>query len=661
MTAVRSWLLNTRVRNKILFGFSLVLLFMLAVLVSVMVQTQRIASFSQESRRAAEIELQAAKLDVALTARIAAFRDYLGSGQPEALEAFRDADNVFQTRLSELDRLVEGEARRALLDTVRVRSVEWMEEVARPGIELRQAVSTATPAGRDSLEAAMRSGLARRGADRAIAALDELEREEAAIVTERQAHRDAALESLRWMTVIFTVLALAISFMVATILAGHIAASLERAVAFAASVAEGDLTGEVEMPTRDEVGVMIGTLNRMTSDLRRTVGSVSATSGQVASAAEEIAAAAQQISYTADQQVRSTEETSASTEQIAAQIARVSRSAESLAVSVDQTSSSIGQMSNAIEQTAASAEALGTSVEETSTTIEQMSASMSEVGRHVEETRVIARDAANDARVGGDAVGRSVEGMQRIHSEIEELVQVMRELGSTSEAVGRISEVIEDIADQTNLLALNAAIEAARAGEHGRGFAVVAGEIRRLAERSVESSREIGTTIRSVIDDVHKAVTTTGDVAQRTQDGIALADSAGSALEKIIDSSGRTRELMDEVALATDQQIGAARQAQDAISHILRVAAEMRLATREQASGTRQIVDAVANMNRQTQEVFSATEEQKRGGEMILEATENINQGARSTQEAIQEMANASQELSSQATRLSELVATFRV
>jgi methyl-accepting chemotaxis protein len=470
-----------------------------------------------------------------------------------------------------------------------------------------------------------------------------------------------AVDRIWWFVIIATAVAIVASLFIAAWLAQRISEPLRRAVEFAGAVAEGDLTGTLPVLSKDEIGELTGTLNRMAEDLRTTVAGVGGATAQVASAAEQIAAVSKEISHTVDQQVGSTDETSSSMEEIAAQIARVARSTESLAVSVDQTSSSITEMGNSIEQTATSTDTLGASVEQTSTTIEEMVVSIAQVGRHVEETRGIARGAESDARDGGDAVERTVKAMRRIHGEMEDLVETIRDLGTTSEAIGQISEVIEDIADQTNLLALNAAIEAARAGEHGRGFAVVAQEIRRLAERAVESSREIGNTIRGVRDEVGRVVNSTGNVAERTREGIGLADTAGQALEKIIGSSGRTRDLMEEVSLATQQQINAAEQAQEAVLHIQRITAEVRIATREQATGSRQIIEAVENMNRQTQEVFAATEEQKRGGEMILQSTANISQGARGTQGAVQEMANAAQELSSQANRLTELVGAFRV
>ncbi len=659
MNFLERWFAETRVRNKIIVGYGTILLLMGGVAAIVLYQTARIDDLSEQSRRAVDVATLGRRIDLALSDRSTAYRDYLISGQEAALTAYEVANQQLSEHLSAARALTEG-TEHAQLDSIAAAS-RALDEIAQEGFGLRRAALRPGGPPLSAVAEFVQTGRGRRQIALAREQSAEFQRRAERVVELRRGERDRAIDRIQLVTAFATLAAVAISLLIAAWLAGQIARSLRRAVDFAGAVAGGDLTRELPVASRDEIGELTETLNQMAGDLRRTIGGFGGAATQVASAAEQIAAASEQISYTADRQVGSTEEASSSMEQIAAQITRVARSAESLAVSVDQTSSSITQMSNSIEQTATSVEALGASVEETSTTVEEMATSITQVGRHVDETRSISRSAEHDARAGGEAVEHTIAGMRRIHAEMEDLVDTMRSLGSASQSVAQVSEVIEDIADQTNLLALNAAIEAARAGEHGRGFAVVAQEIRRLAERSVESTREIGSTLRRVLADLSRAVDSTGGVAERTREGIELADSAGQALEKIIDSSGRTRGLMEEVSLATQHQIRAAEQAQEAIRHIQRITEEARIATREQATGSRQIVEAVENMNRQTQEVFAATEEQKRGGEMILSSTENISQGARATQGAIQEMTDAAQELSSQANRLSELVQAFRV
>jgi methyl-accepting chemotaxis protein len=658
MTRVNRWFADLKVRNKILAGYALVLLLLLISAAIIVSRSYNVADFASEAERTSEVQRESASIDRALMERVAAYRDYLLSGQDTALIAYREADARLQQSITATRSLIRDPLQRARLDSVAELARAWEVEVAQRGFEMRPAGGIPPP----EVIAFFQTGEGRRGAARARASLQRLEDRAIELAAIRRDQLDAAVEEIRWAAIMGLALAGLLALAVAVWTARSISAPLIQAVDFAGGVAEGDLTRKLPVSAgTDEISQLGGTLNRMSDDLRRMVSVVNTATAQVASSSEQIATTSHTITGNVDEQARSTDELSSSMEQIAAQITRVAQSAESLAVSVDQTSSSIGEMSASIEQTAINVDSLGGSVEETSATIEEMVASITQVGRHVGETAEIARAAESDARAGGDAVSRTSGAMQRIHEEISKLLASIEKLGTSSESIGRVSQVIEDIADQTNLLALNAAIEAARAGEHGRGFAVVAQEIRRLAERAVESTREIGVTIQSVRGEVQRAVGFTDVVNDRMHQGRELAEDAAGALGKIIDSAGRTRLLMDEVSQATDQQIGAAQQAQESMQHIQQVADEARIATREQANGTRQIVQAVENMNRQTQEVFSATAEQKRGGEMILQATESISAGIRSTQVSLQELAHAAGELSSQASRLSGLVNEFRV
>ncbi len=660
MNGLRRWFADIRVRYKILAGFTAIVLLMMVVAIVVYYQVRDAQELSSTTEAAVDNLLNGDALDLALADRVAAFRDFLISGENTALEAHDVANTRYETALASLRANVDDPDQRAQIDAAAARATEWTRDTAEPGIALRRR--SLEPGGPpvDSVINFFRE-FGRTDVIAARDAMDRFRQLQSQVVSTARSQRETAINDIRMITIFSSIVAALLSIILAFVFAGSLARTLNNAVEFATGVAEGDFTRRIAAEGGDEIGQLTGTLNRMAGDLRRTIAGVTSSTTQVAAAAQQIAASAEEIAATADRQVRSTEETSSSMEEIASQISTVARSTESLAASVEQTSTAATEMSNSIEQTATSSETLGVSVEQTSATIEEMVVSIGAVGRHIDETREITQTAETDARSGGDAVESTIHGMRRIHAEMEALTLTVKKLGSASASIGRVSEVIEDIADQTNLLALNASIEAARAGEHGRGFSVVAQEIRRLAERSVESTREISLTIRTVTEDMRNVEKSSGEVAERTNEGIALADRAGGALEKIITSTGRTRALMEEVALATTQQIGAAEQAQEAIRQIQQVALEVRIATREQAKSSRQIAEAVENMNRRTREVFGATAEQKKGGDMVLAATEQINQGAQATLTAIREMARAAQDLSAQASRLTHLVSSFRV
>jgi methyl-accepting chemotaxis protein len=657
---MRRWFDNTRVRNKILIGFGTLITFMVLIQVVILAQGGVVDRARMELERSARVQANTALMSQAVSDRVAAFREHMITGSATSLETYAEADDRFQRTVAEVRQLVHDPEQRDRADSAVVLARLWTEEVAQEGIRLRRAV-TAGDAPFEAVVAFFETGVGSRAAERTRAAIRALDARAIELAGERHDRMGHAMNRMRLGSALFALLALVVSVYVAIWLAGRIATPLKEAAEFSERVASGDLTARMQEGSDDELGRLSRALNHMSRQLAELVGEVNQATAQVASAAEEIAATSDVIAGTIDQQVGATDAMSSSIEEIAAQIARVAQNAEALAASVDQTSSSIGQMGQSIEATADNSEALGSAVDQTSATMEEMAASIGQAERHALETRGIADAAAGDAVAGGAAMDQVLAGMRRIHQETDTLVSTIRDLGKAGEAVGRISELMEDIADQTNLLALNASIEAARAGEHGRGFAVVAQEVRRLAERSVASAREIGSTIGTVRGHVRQAVESSGVVAERTEDGLEVVERAAESLSKILESSSRTRDLMDEVAVATQQQTRAAEQASEAMRHIQNIAEEARLATREQASSSRQIVNAVGDMNRQTQEVFAATAEQKRGGELILESTEEISSGARQAQSAVRELVKSAQDLSSQASRLTALVKAFRV
>jgi twitching motility protein PilJ len=190
--------------------------------------------------------------------------------------------------------------------------------------------------------------------------------------------------------------------------------------------------------------------------------------------------------------------------------------------------------------------------------IASMAATIEEVSGNAERSSDVARHSVDVAHKGGAAVRRTIEGMNTIRETIQETSKRIKRLGESSQEIGNIVELINDIADQTNILALNASIQASMAGEAGRGFAVVADEVQRLAERSTNATRQIEVLVRTIQADTNEAVVSMERSTTDVVGGALLAENAGAALEEIEQVSNQIASLVQNISDSARDQAGAA-------------------------------------------------------------------------------------------------------
>ncbi|GJL67380.1 MAG: hypothetical protein NPIRA06_00150 [Nitrospirales bacterium] len=218
------------------------------------------------------------------------------------------------------------------------------------------------------------------------------------------------------------------------------------------------------------------------------------------------------------------------------------------------------QLSTTVDGVVRTAEGQDGRFIQSASVVEEMTRTAGEVARNSTEAARIAQETAHTARGGQNEMQQSVMDMQQVSHAVVEAANIITALGRSSDQIGEIVRVIEDIADQTNLLALNAAIEAARAGEQGRGFAVVADEVRKLAERTTRATKEIGDMIREIQKDTRSAVLSIEQGTGQVEQGVGLAKKTGEALANIHSMINATAGMIQQIANATEKQSTATRQ-----------------------------------------------------------------------------------------------------
>jgi len=310
---------------------------------------------------------------------------------------------------------------------------------------------------------------------------------------------------------------------------------LSASAGLAENIANRNLAVEdLDLEAEDEIGEVTSALNTMKNNLAEIIRSIAATAEHVASASEEISSSASLQAQGADPQK-------------------------------DQTA-------------------------QVATALQEMSSTVLQVSENSGKAADASNKAAETARHGGAIVDQTLAKMRSIAESVSSTAKKVGELGKSSDQIGRIIGVIDDIADQTNLLALNAAIEAARAGEQGRGFAVVADEVRKLAERTTSATKEIAQMIRTVQEETKTAVAAMEAGTKQVEEGVQTTAEAGDSLKEIIHTSEHVGEMITHIATAAAEQSSATEEINQNMEQIAKL-------VKESADGAQQSAKACQDLS----------------------------------------------------------------
>lgn len=359
---------------------------------------------------------------------------------------------------------------------------------------------------------------------------------------QRLAHEDQ--HSAFIQMAVLTALALVIGLLASVVISRQITAPLALTVDLARRIAKGDLTVQARSARKDELGDLQNAMQEMAQNLNTLV------------------------------------------QGIGNGVTQISTSAEKLSAMSEQTSAGVRQQKSEVDQVA--------------TAMHEMASTVQEVARNTTDASAAATLADQQARHGSTVVKQATVQISELAMAIEELGGAMNVLTQDSEQIGKVIDVIKAVAEQTNLLALNAAIEAARAGEQGRGFAVVADEVRSLAQRTQDSTKEIEALIVTLQQGTQAAATLMTSSRERTLDTVVLAQNAELAITEINQSIGTIQEMSLQISAAAEQQSAVADEINRSIVSVRDVADQSAVASEESAAATIELASLGQDLQRMT-------------------------------------------------------------
>jgi methyl-accepting chemotaxis protein len=545
-------------------------------------------------------------------------RNYLLSGDPRQEATLESDDRKLGEELRDAQVKATDDHLRETYASVESDHQSWGDDFSKPLIAKRHQVDAGQTTVSD-LQILYLQKASNNWVEKSVREMDDAERgiQKALEDSNSQASTGAFISSI--VLVLGTLLGTALGIFVAYRTSRSITQPLSQLIAITREIAEsGDLDQKIEVHRDDEIGLLADHYRNMMNHLKEmaTVSSAIA-SGRLnvtvrpGSSRDTMANAFQQMIQGLRDLATKVRDSATGVASGSSQMAAASTESAKVSVeaasAIDEVTSTMHEMSINVQNVVKSTQMQSSSVAETSASIEQMVASIQRVANTAKTLLEICERSRTEVHTGIETMEKATTGLTRTSSAIRSSADIIDVLGRRADEIGKIIEVIDDLAEQTNLLALNAAIEAARAGEHGLGFAVVAEEVRKLAEKSTQSTKEISDLIQGIQKEAREAVENMEKSTAMVQQGLELGGELNVALTKISNVVSEVYSYAQQIGGATNEQSAGSAQIAKATSRLTEITQEINSTIEEQASGAQSVVRAMEKMREVVQQSTSSS------------------------------------------------------